>query len=784
MCTTFRAGLVASLLLALTPAAASAGDPPLGCVDLRNDPEETQSYSPLQGSSDLNAQTGNTRLVAGLTREGTVTVLRWPTPSSYDQIKHFSPDANLRRAGADPNMGAFLGVVAGGRTVWLRDLPATQRYRPGDSDTIVTTYTGDGFAVTVESVVAHDADLLTHHVRVTGRDGARPTALVAFENLSLVVAAVPSVPFFDWCGDSANTDAARFDAATGAIVHTRAGFDPSRGARQTVAMGMATGSPPAGHQVGGDREELDAALAPQDAYADAADGTLSGSDAHDGNTTGALLVPLHYVGDVVEEDVHIAGAHDAAGVLRALREARAAGAQRLRDAKEAWLADTLAAARMPATTDRLQLALARRALILLATTQAQSGAIVASITTQPVYAEDWPRDSAYLAEVLDLAGLHEGARRHGLFLARTQATETSQPPGGLAVPPGAWPMNMYDTGASGGPIPYEYDEVGFGAWSMWHHWTHTRDRAYLEQVWPALRRSAELMVRCRDASGLQCRSTEDDSLELFQQRTIGAAMTTQAGLHGAEQAARILGHDADAARYAARRAEIVAAVDATLWEEGPGYYGGYPGEGVRKVGNYVFWPEFPPGLDPARVARHADWLWRAFAPSFAAPGGTRTFGFYDGLALLGLGRWAHAHRPALLPELRRGLRWIAHVQATAGTGHLGENWRVRDGRVQTITAVPQLWEHALFYLAALEVYGERCTPRRPVTLRAAGPIVSATLHDARGRRIRRLAPRGRTVRVRFAGLAARRVAVRMRVRGRDGRTRVVVRRLAVCARAA
>src|SRR3954467_559017 len=169
-----RVGIVGALLaLALAPAVARAQvvqEPPLGCADFRDDPEQTQNFSPLQGSSQLNAQTGNNALVAGMTREGTITVLRWPTPSSYDQVKHFSPDANLPRAGADPNMGAFLGVVVDGRTTWLRDLPATQRYRPGDSDTVVTTFTDArrDFTVTVESVVADGADVFAQHVTVTG----------------------------------------------------------------------------------------------------------------------------------------------------------------------------------------------------------------------------------------------------------------------------------------------------------------------------------------------------------------------------------------------------------------------------------------------------------------------------------------------------------------------------------------------------------------------------------------------------------------------------------------
>ena len=58
-----------------------------------------------------------------------------------------------------------------------------------------------------------------------------------------------------------------------------------------------------------------------------------------------------------------------------------------------------------------------------------------------------------------------------------------------------------------------------------------------------------------------------------------------------------------------------------------------------------------------------------------------------------------------MQRLKDGLRWIAHTQATADTGLLGENWIVRDNQVKTITAIPQLWQHALFYLAAIEVHG-------------------------------------------------------------------------------
>ena len=32
---------------------------------------------------------------------------------------------------------------------------------------------------------------------------------------------------------------------------------------------------------------------------------------------------------------------------------------------------------------------------------------------------------------------------------------------------------------------------------------------------------------------------------------------------------------------------------------------------------------------------------------------------------------------------------------------------MHDGKVQTMTAKPQIWEHVLFYLASIEVYGKK-----------------------------------------------------------------------------
>lgn len=716
-----------AVALAVLPPVAQAGPladaPVLRCLtgsaaDLTADPlvvlERNEQFAPTVGSANINAQTANGRMAVGVAADATVTTLRWPSTMSWQQVKHYGPDARAPRAGAAANEGVLLGVVAGGATRWLRDFPeVAQRYVDEGSDEIETTFTAPalGLAVTVRQVVADDVDAFVQRVTVrrTG-PGPTPTALMAFENLSLNTSNVPGVMGTDTCAHEFAVDRARFDDATGGIVHSRRGTDAASRTTSSVALAMGVGGGVDDWQVGADAAEdplgrLGGRTA--DAYRDAADGALANGRSYAGQTTGALRAPLAFRDGVAVCDVAITGGATAEAALDTLRIALARGEDDVAAGKRTALAALLARAPMPATDDTRELALARRAVVLLATSQAPSGAIPAAISGQPPYAEDWPRDGMYFDEALDRMGLHERAAAHKRFYLRTQRRPGYAAIGDLGVPMGGWPMNMFDSGAASGPIPYEIDETGFGGWGLWSHYEHTGDRAYLDEAWPGIKRAAEHFVRCRDArTGLQCPATEDDSLALEGQQTIAGAMTGWLALRAGAQAAAVVGDDAAGERFATRRDELAAAIDAHLWDERTGWYSGSDAPSIRKVVTYVGWPvPFKPAYDP-RMRRHADATWAAFAPSFAAPQpGGRTAGFYDGLALLALAdQWRGD--AARMAQLADGLRWIAHTQATADTGLLGENWIVRDGRVKTITAIPQLWQHALFYLAALEVHGE------------------------------------------------------------------------------
>src|SRR5947209_1483764 len=126
----------------------------------------TPSDSEATGPTDVNAETANRSLAVGLNRQGTVTVFRWPRPSYYDQIKYFSFDRHQRYDGAYPNEGAFLGLVIGHRTTWLRDWPVHQSFASPEGDEVVTRYARPGLRVTVSDVAARGHGVFARRVVV------------------------------------------------------------------------------------------------------------------------------------------------------------------------------------------------------------------------------------------------------------------------------------------------------------------------------------------------------------------------------------------------------------------------------------------------------------------------------------------------------------------------------------------------------------------------------------------------------------------------------------------
>jgi len=674
------------------------------------------------GPTDINSQSANGSLAVAFNRQGTMTVLRWPRPSFYDQLKYHTTGRDEPRMGAAVNAGAFLGLALetewGPETEWLREWESEQRYVDDFSDTIETVYREDGLAldVRVRDTVAPDTDALHREVEIS-RDANSPVEsvrLVAFENCNLVVTKEAGNPVQDWCRESENTDRARYDGDADAIVHGKEGTDESTGERRRVAIAMGFDRASAGHQVGTDAHEPAAGEGPRDAYEDAdAPGRLSGAGRYVGHTTGALSAPLD-LSDGDSLSVLFAAGETGSDAREVLREARER--EDVVGEKRDWFDGLLDDPPMPATDDDAVRSLAARALVTLVSNyDRESGAIVASVATQAPYGLDWPRDGAYFNHLLDALGLGEWVAKRNRWYADLQADE------GDDIPAGTWGMNYYADGVLGGPIPYEIDEVAYAVWTLHDHYTVSGDEEYLEDVWPAIERGADFLVSHRDPeTGLHAAANEDDNV-VPAQSVVGAGPIHLA-LRAAADAADERGEGAKAETYRERAAELASAIEEHLWDPERGAYTRrYPSfrwaeslpvlddlfDGLPLLPAAVAEPaiKWPVGFDAAgeRLDAHLEHLWVHIAETFREPhNDERQSGLYEAQGLVSLARaWRGEER---FERVQCGVRWIAREHATADTNVMGEVWMQHDGEIVTTVSQPHTWAQVLFYVAAIEAF--------------------------------------------------------------------------------
>src|SRR5688500_14803397 len=206
------------------------------------------------GPTDITGISGNRRLSAAVNAEGTVTVLRWPSPSYYDQIKYRTTDRDEPHMGSLPNEGAFVGVAwrATGADewafAWMRDAHETdgwsvrQRFADDDTDEIVTTYSNPGAGLTLKlrDVVSSTRDALVRRVKVTRTEAseARRVRLFSFANFNPVFSKAQRSPYRDWCAEERNDSGAVYVAESDAIVAEASGIDESTGRSSSVALAM------------------------------------------------------------------------------------------------------------------------------------------------------------------------------------------------------------------------------------------------------------------------------------------------------------------------------------------------------------------------------------------------------------------------------------------------------------------------------------------------------------------------------------------------------------------
>ena len=705
----FLAVLVGVSLLGAPPATRAQTGP--DCTG-SNEPEE-------YGPTDVSATTGNQALSAGLNSKATITVLKWPSPSFYDQVKYRTTERDEPRLGALPNEGALLGLAwrkgsAGSWSFeWLRGWASSQRWADDDGDVVVTTFRKPtlGLNVTVRDVVAHDEDALYRQVTVsrTARSRVRSVRVVGFANFNPVFTKTPQVPHQDWCTEEDNDDGATYEAGPDAVVHARSGTDESTQSPSGAALTMGFLRKSDGHQIGVDTYAEGTGTS---AYDDAKDGKLAGDDSAPGQADAAILDQLSLARSrSAATTLVIAAAVTPEESLSLLESARERSAGRVMRTKARWWRSWLQSAKLPRNAPTSVVAVAKRSLIVMrqGTDPASRGGqlgglIVASISTQPPLGLDWIRNGAYVNRALHAAGHPEMVRAHDVRYAELQVTATSRPRGAsTATPSGNWAQNYYSDGVVGGPIPYEIDETGLGIWTLWDHYDLTEDRAYLtqEEVYEAIQRAAQYLTDvCRDpVNDLQCLASERDNPATTQ--TLVGAEAVWLGLGAAADAADALGTaaaQANSERWTARQEELGAAIRDRFFDEDCTCYTTDP-----DVGGTLLWPVRYLRYGSREADAQAEINFRYVSRALR---GRSDQGGQEVKALLG-NAYAWAGSPRDLRRVRAGLAWVARVPTTESTHLLGEAWLTRKGRVETVSGQPHIPTHAQFYLAVLKAYGSK-----------------------------------------------------------------------------
>ena len=746
------AALAAALLVVASPSA-SAEDCGGSLPDLLRADLESEY---LMGATNVNALVGNGRLTAGVSLWGELTVLHWPSPSYYDHIQYTTANgfpnmkcdvrmtaaaggsygAHLRPIALADNMGSFGGMfyrtaaLPAGRMTFFRDNDWTpsQAYDDQGVPVLTSRFANDALGMDVEvvDVIPPDADVLSRTFTVRARDGSPVTewSFAWFANFAPSVSRTEGLPVEELF-ESRHDFAAVFNRDTGILVQfvpddestaidrldalagtpTPAALDDAFGSGVYVAVGFDFA--PDGFQVGADAYQACDRLIPasvatvgRDAFDDLADGVLEGNAFTACQADFAVI--RKGMGKTGTFRVLTGIAGSATKAVGALAPLQAATAQQIAGTTAAAWKSWLDRRTLRFDDPRVDQFIRNTLMTIRVSQDAATHAVDASIATQPAYSFDWPRDGSFINLFLDLMGYPDDVAAHNRFYADVQRTD---PDGAWQV--GAWATYYWADGAVGTFLPlWEIDETGLALWTLWEHSVFLDDpaakQAYLEAMFPAIERGADLLVACRDATnGMPCAASEDDSIEATQ--TLHGATAVYAGLVSAAQAARALaGHEAQAAKWEARAAEVKAGI-ATFFDASADHF---TNEGWRG-GEWVIFPAMLLPLDDPRVAAQARYIRDVkVLPNLSM----QTPGFaYLTESLLAMAVAARED-PARMDELKTWMGTLLDTLPTKGTGHLGEVTLTGDfdgdgtKEFVNVTSIPHVWEATTLALALIATF--------------------------------------------------------------------------------
>ena len=460
-------------------------------------------------------------------------------------------------------------------------------------------------------------------------------------------------------------------------------------------------------------------FAPEDALTDLADGVLSGSPFAAAQTNGALIAPLAFDADEADGSVVFALGPSLGAARNALAAEQARTYAARQKAAEAASHDALAAVALadPALGERTT-AVAQRALVnLYVARDRKVGAIVASVSRQPPYYLDWPRDGAFFTAALDIAGLGPWAsQRQRWYAGLLRETETRgdalltplvtiDPDTGVEeFPAHAWEMNYFADGAPGGPIRFEIDNTALHLWSVAAHAAslgHADRQPLVKDVWPSSKLALDLLTRWRDTSGLPAPANEDDNPEITS--TLHGAVATYAGLVGGARLAHTAGDDASGDRYLARARELKEALFKAYYDEETGLFRATEDGEPGPQGGMSAWAVWPARLFDRGDPRMEKVLDADMDEVLMALQGEREGGSYVAKNIVAAA--LYGQDGGSRDKAREALALLADV-ATQDTLQFGEVFVTVPAfgggfAYSNRVAPPHVWEGIMFYLSAM-----------------------------------------------------------------------------------
>lgn len=654
-------------------------------------PNQKNNDAPNYGPTPLNSAVGNGNLTIGIDKNGTIALFTWPNPSYYDHIDYRTISKYLPQHGVKPNMGIFAGITyyqnKKQHTSWFKsnEWTHTQYYLHENTNVVVTEFTHQTLHINVSTtvLVLPNKDVLTQNfnISIPPTSNIHNVSLILFENLNPCTYKLPAAPISDWLFEQLNDFKVTYNKEIQGISHYKPTFFPSLFSPQKtngIYITIAASSSPSSYQCGieGKNHGLN-----QDAYQDALDGTLSNNSYAYGKVDSALSFPIASCGNTPSITVYFSTHETREQSIAQLQEAKSQSYEHHLEHTNTWWQNWLSTANLPKWAPADILGLAKRSLMVIRMCyHPETGTIVASPSRQAPYGEDWPRDGAYIDYALDVAGYHTMVDKHKQFYVDVQR------------PSGRWEMCYYADGMIGGPIPFEIDSIGLTIWSYFEHYRFTNNYSYLANVFPAIKKAANLLTVWQDPfTNLHLPANEDD--HIIPSQTIRGAAPVVLGLKYAIKAGDVIGAEKKIIqRWRQRKQELEAAIETHLWD-------GQTYGDIRCGGATMIWPLMSQTMNQIKLQQHLSFVYHSLLERMNSTEGIFSYPSKPISALAHI--WRNDTRVQHLVE------WLASISTddTHVFGEWCEPYR-QNGKIQykNMVSVPHAWTHALFYIAAMFAY--------------------------------------------------------------------------------